>query len=70
MSQWLPYAESIHSWPSTEAGCYIELFKNLAAVIRTGAEPLVKWEESTAVIEMIEIAHRSAKEGKTIAVGM
>jgi len=56
------------TWPSEKAGCYIELFKNLAAVIRSGAEPVVKWEEATAVIEMIEIAHRSAKEGRTIAV--
>ncbi|KAF9263540.1 NAD(P)-binding protein [Marasmius fiardii PR-910] len=55
-------------WPSAEAGCYIELFKNLADAIRNGAELAVKWSEATAVIEMIELAHKSAKGGATIQV--
>ncbi|KAJ8086465.1 hypothetical protein AAF712_002105 [Marasmius tenuissimus] len=55
-------------WPSAEAGQYIELFKNLADAIRTGAEQAVKWSEATAVIEMIELAHKSAKEGATLEV--
>ncbi|KAK7049659.1 hypothetical protein VNI00_005690 [Paramarasmius palmivorus] len=56
------------SWPSDDAGCYVELFKNLAAAIREGADQAVKWSEATAVIEMIELAHQSAKEGRTIEV--
>ena len=55
-------------WPSELPGSYVELFKNLAAVIREGAEQAVKWEESTAVIEMVELARQSAKEGRTIVV--
>ncbi|EIN10590.1 NAD(P)-binding protein [Punctularia strigosozonata HHB-11173 SS5] len=56
------------SWPSTEQGQYAGLYKNLAGAIRHDEEMAVKWAESTAVIEMIELAHQSAKEGRTIAV--
>ncbi|KAG7097114.1 hypothetical protein E1B28_004492 [Marasmius oreades] len=55
-------------WPSAEAGCYIELFRNLADAIRNRTELAVKWSEATAVIEMIELAHKSAKEGVTVQV--
>ncbi|KXN86388.1 hypothetical protein AN958_10250 [Leucoagaricus sp. SymC.cos] len=55
-------------WPSEEAGCYTTLFRNLAAVIQEGAELLVPWKEAQMVIELIELAHRSAKEGKTLKV--
>ena len=44
------------------------MFKNLGAVIRDGAEPVVKWEEATAVVELIELAHRSAREAVTVVV--
>ncbi|KAJ7667862.1 hypothetical protein DFH06DRAFT_1381800 [Mycena polygramma] len=54
-------------WPS-EGGCYANLFRNLAAAIREGAELAVKWEEATAVIEMVELAHKSSKEGATLTV--
>ncbi|KAF8631258.1 hypothetical protein AX15_002585 [Amanita polypyramis BW_CC] len=54
------------TWSSVNSGSYIELFKNLGAVIRDGAEPAVKWEEATAVVELIELAHRSAREGVTV----
>ncbi|KAF8914061.1 hypothetical protein CPB84DRAFT_1758277 [Gymnopilus junonius] len=53
-------------WRSREAGGYIELFKNLGLAIREGAELVVKWEEASTVIEMIELAHESAKEGRTV----
>ncbi|KAJ3728977.1 hypothetical protein DFJ43DRAFT_1132954 [Lentinula guzmanii] len=55
-------------WPSEESGCYTDLYRNLAATIRENAELKVKWEEATAVIEMIELARKSAREGKTIDV--
>ncbi|KAI0637946.1 oxidoreductase [Trametes polyzona] len=55
-------------WPSTERGSYINLFENLAAVIREGAEQIVKWEQSAEVIELIELAYQSAKEERTITV--
>ncbi|KAE9410332.1 NAD(P)-binding protein [Gymnopus androsaceus JB14] len=55
-------------WPSTEPGCYTDLYRNLAAAIREGGEMAVKWEEATAVIEMIELAKQSAREGRTVEV--
>ncbi|KAJ7742463.1 hypothetical protein DFH07DRAFT_836550 [Mycena maculata] len=54
-------------WPS-EPGCYANLFRNLAAAIREGAELAITWEEATTVIEMVELAHRSSKEGATVVV--
>ncbi|KAJ7068142.1 hypothetical protein C8F01DRAFT_1117000 [Mycena amicta] len=54
-------------WPS-ERGCYANLFRNLASAIREGAELEVKWEEAASVIELVELAHRSAKEGHTLVV--
>lgn len=56
------------TWPSEEAGCYASLFRNLASAIREGAELLVPWKDSQSVIELIELAHKSAKEGKTLNV--
>lgn len=56
------------SWPSNENGSYIKLYKNLAASIREGAELAVKWEEATSVIQLVELAHKSSKEGKTLSV--
>lgn len=56
-------------WPSKEPGSQINLFKDLAYAIRNpGAELAIKWEEATAVIEMIQLAHLSAKEGRTVDV--
>lgn len=46
----------------------MDLFKNLAAVIRDGAAPEIKWEEATDVIEMVELAHQSSREGRTLDV--
>jgi len=52
------------SWPSVEAGAYTDLFRNLGDAIRKGADLSVKWDEATAVIEMIELAHESAAKVK------
>lgn len=65
---WSHFLNHAISWPSTQPGCYIELFKNLAAAIRDGAELEVKWKEATAVIEMVELAHQSSKAGVTVSV--
>ncbi|KAF5393952.1 hypothetical protein D9757_000146 [Collybiopsis confluens] len=56
------------AWPSKDPGCYADLFRNLADAIRNKGELKVKWEEATAVIEMIELSKKSAKEGKTLDV--
>ena len=55
-------------WPTSERGNYAALFANLAGVIREGKEALVKWEESADVIEVIEAAYQSAREGRTVAI--
>lgn len=55
-------------WPSNEPGQYIELFRNLARAIRSGETLQVKWSEATSVIEMIELAKQSSKEGRTLDV--
>ncbi|KAF9477669.1 NAD(P)-binding protein [Pholiota conissans] len=55
-------------WPSVDPGAYTDLFRNLGAAIRSGEDLAVKWEEATAVIEMIELAHRSAVERVTVKV--
>ena len=44
------------------------MYKNVAAVIREGAEPAVKWEESAEVIELIELAYQSSREERTLVV--
>ncbi|KAJ3575173.1 hypothetical protein NP233_g1293 [Leucocoprinus birnbaumii] len=56
------------TWPSEEPGCYASLFRNLAAAIREGADLLVPWRDAQTVIELIELAHKSAQEGKTLDV--
>ena len=61
-------ADDFHSWPSDIPGQYINLFKNLAGVIRNKEEVEVKWAETTQVIEMIELAYRSSTEGRTLDV--
>lgn len=57
-----------HSWPTTEKGDNAALFVNLAEAIRQGKEQAIKWEESTDVIEIIQLAYQSAKEERTIVV--
>ncbi|OCH90735.1 oxidoreductase [Obba rivulosa] len=56
------------TWPSSEKGCYSELFVDLAKTIREGKQQAVKWEESAEVIEMIELAYKSAAEERTLVV--
>jgi predicted dehydrogenase len=59
---------AVYRWPSTETGGYVNLFRNLAAVIRDGAEQDVKWEESALVVEIIELAHQSSREKRTVVI--
>ncbi|TFY69465.1 hypothetical protein EVJ58_g369 [Rhodofomes roseus] len=56
------------TWPSTERGNYAALFEDLAKTIREGKEQAVKWAESAEVIEIIELAYESTREGRTITV--
>lgn len=56
------------SWPSKAKGDYAGLFRDVAKTIREGTPQAVKWEESAEVLEIIELAYQSSKEGRTIEV--
>ena len=58
----------ITRWPSSDNGSYIELFRNLAGVIRNDQEATVKWEQVITTLEVIEAAYLSSKEGRTISL--
>ena len=55
-------------WPTTHKGDYSGLFIDVAKSIREGKTPVVKWEESAQVIELIELAYKASKEGRTLDV--
>jgi len=57
-------SQSIQSLP----GSYISLYHNLHDAIRNGAKQDVEWMEAGQVIELIKLAHRSAKEERTLDV--
>ncbi|CAE6526766.1 unnamed protein product [Rhizoctonia solani] len=52
----------------SEKGSYQSLFENLANAINSEADLQVKFEQSAAVIQMIELAMQSSKEGRTLDV--
>lgn len=52
----------------SEKGSYNLLFENLAEAISSGADLNVKFEQSAAVIQMIELAKLSSREGRTLEV--
>jgi len=49
-------------------GSYLDLYRNLAAAIQSGAKQDVEWLEATQVIELIELSHKSCKDGRTLDV--
>lgn len=52
----------------TLKGEYNKIYPNIAAVIEGKEEPLVKWEESAAVVQILQLAFQSAEEGRTLPV--
>jgi len=52
----------------SEKGSYNLLFENLAGAITSGVDLQVKFEQSVAVIHMIELAILSSREGRTVEV--
>jgi predicted dehydrogenase len=52
----------------SEKGSYNLLFENLANAITSGADLQVKFEQSAAVIQVIELAFLSSREGRTVEV--
>ena len=55
-------------WPSKHKGDYSGLFIDVAQAVREGKTQAVKWEESAEVIELIELAYKASKEGRTLDV--
>lgn len=55
-------------WPTKHKGNYSGLFIDVAQAVREGKPQAVKWEESAEVIELIELAYKASKEGKTLDV--
>ena len=55
-------------WPTKHKGAYSGLFIDVAKAIRQGRAPAVRWEESAQVIELIELAYKASKEGRTLDV--
>lgn len=52
----------------TLAGDYGEFYRRFAAAVRDGAEPPVPAAESVAVLEVLEAARASAREGGTVTL--
>lgn len=52
----------------SQQGIYLSLYRNVAEAIRSRAELDVKWIEAAQVIELINLAHKSSKEGVTLEV--
>ncbi|EPQ59348.1 NAD P-binding protein [Gloeophyllum trabeum ATCC 11539] len=55
-------------WQADQKGTYADLYSNVWDAIRNGKELVVKWTEATAVVEMIELAYLSQREGRTVDV--
>ncbi|CEL55402.1 putative oxidoreductase C26H5,09c OS=Schizosaccharomyces pombe (strain 972 / ATCC 24843) GN=SPAC26H5.09c PE=2 SV=3 [Rhizoctonia solani AG-1 IB] len=50
----------------TLKGEYNRIYPNIAGVIEGKEEPLVRWEESAAVVQILQLAFQSAQEGRTL----
>ena len=60
---------SILSIPiESERGRYQDLYTNLFATIRKGAEPAVQWNEAELTMLITELAIQSSNEGRTVQV--
>jgi scyllo-inositol 2-dehydrogenase (NADP+) len=53
----------------SERGCWIEFYRLLKRSLLEGTPPPVSGEEATEVIELIEAAYTSAREGRRIRLG-
>jgi predicted dehydrogenase len=52
----------------SERGRYQDLYTNLFASIREGAEPAIRWKEAELTMLITELAVQSSKEGRTVKV--
>ena len=64
---WLGAGDERRPQP-TEAGSYPAFYAGVERAIRTGAAPPVSVEQAAAMLWAIEAVHRSAREGRPVAV--
>jgi len=57
--------EGVEDYPSV-MGCYQNFYHNIAEVLKHGADLQVQPEQAAEVIELLEVAQRSASEGRII----
>ncbi|WP_263081321.1 oxidoreductase [Endozoicomonas sp. Mp262] len=57
-------------WESveTEGGCYLSYYEGIASAIEKGEIVPVTGDQASLVIKILEVAERSSREGKTLAV--
>jgi predicted dehydrogenase len=53
----------------SEPGNYLEFYRGVAAAIRNGTEPPVTTEQGIAMMELLDAARLSAREGKVVELG-
>ena len=53
----------------SEPGNYLEFYRGVAAAIRNGTEPPVTTEQGIAMMELLDAARVSAREGKVVGLG-
>ncbi|KAG9077849.1 hypothetical protein FS749_010208, partial [Ceratobasidium sp. UAMH 11750] len=52
----------------TLKGEYARIYPNIAAVIEGKEEPIVKWDDSAAVVQILQLAFQSSKEQRVLPV--
>jgi scyllo-inositol 2-dehydrogenase (NADP+) len=53
----------------SEPGNYLEFYRGVATAIRNGTEPPVTTEQGIAMMELLDAARLSAREGKVVGLG-
>jgi scyllo-inositol 2-dehydrogenase (NADP+) len=54
----------------TEPGNYLKFYEGVEKAIRTGAEPPVTTEQGIAMMDVLDAARLSAKDGRVVELGM
>ncbi|ELU40393.1 oxidoreductase family, NAD-binding rossmann fold domain-containing protein [Rhizoctonia solani AG-1 IA] len=67
-SQWGEIEVQNENGLPTLKGEYNRIYPNVAGVLEGKEEPLVRWEESAAVVQILQLAFQSAEEGRTLPV--
>ena len=70
-SSWgkLGAGDDVHA-ERTEPGNYLKFYEGVEKAIRTGAEPPVTTEQGIAMMDVLDAARLSAKDGRVVELGM